>query len=237
MVDEVVLRDGTACMVWPLLPTDRARLIEEFEKLSPESRRHRFLSPVVHLSEAMLRQLIDDVDGIDHVALVLVAEVEEDVYDPVGIARMVRYPDTPDAADLAVTVRDDWQGRGVASVLLSVLVRERPKGVTHVLTEVSCDNPSSLAMLRRLGPTEIKDNGYGAYDVSIDLDGLGPHPSLNQDDSVRLHPVLDAPKRKDLRGRDLVCGWLNAAAKAPAPEVEPAAEPASDEPAADQALR
>lgn len=208
MVDEVVLRDGTAGMVWPLLPTDRARLVEEFEKLSPESRRHRFLAPVVHLSETTLRQLIDDVDGIDHVALVLVAEIEDGVFDPVGIARMVRYPDTPDAADLAVTVRDDWQGRGVASTLLQVLMRHRPEGVTHVLTEVAADNPSSLAMLRRLGPTEVQDAGHGVYDVSIDLAGVGPHPSLQRVGSLRLHPALEEPRRKDLRARDLVCGWL-----------------------------
>jgi RimJ/RimL family protein N-acetyltransferase len=208
MITEVVLRDGTAGMVVPLLPKDRERLAEEFANLSPESRRHRFLSPVTHLSDAMLRQLVDDVDGIDHVCLVLVAETEDDVFNPVGIARMVRYPDTPDAADLAVTVRDDWQGRGVASALLEVLMQQRPKGVTHILTEVAADNPSSLAMLRRLGPIETEDNGHGVYDVSVDLDDLGPHPSLREGDTTRLHPALEEPRRKDLRTRDFVCGWL-----------------------------
>ncbi|MCD6639267.1 MAG: GNAT family N-acetyltransferase [Nocardioides sp.] len=213
-IDEVILKDGTPGMVWPLLPTDRARLAEEFEKLSPETRRHRFLAPVVHLSDAMLKQLVDDVDGIDHVALVLVAEVEEDVYDPVGIARMVRYPETPDAADLAVTVRDAWQGRGVATALLDVLARRRPEGVTHVITEVACDNPASLAMLRRLGPTQTKDNGFGAYDVIVDLDGNGPHPEADEA-TTRLHSALAGPRRADLRMRDLVCSWF-------APVGEPA---------------
>lgn len=240
--DEVILKDGTPGMVWPLLKTDRARLAEEFEKLSPETRRHRFLAPVVRLSDAMLKQLVDDVDGIDHVALVLVAEVEEDVYDPVGIARMVRYPQAPDAADLAVTVRDAWQGRGVATALLDVLMRRRPEGVTHVITEVACDNPASLAMLRRLGPTQVKDNGFGAYDVIVDLDDKGPHPEADES-MTRLHAVLAEPKRVDLRMRDLVCSWFAPAGipagrqRAEVPEETPEEIAAEAQAIEDQLLR
>ena len=46
-------------------------------------------------------------------------------------ARIVRYEDAPDAADLAVTVKDDWQGRGVATVLLEA--REGPAGWRSVV--------------------------------------------------------------------------------------------------------
>jgi GNAT superfamily N-acetyltransferase len=128
MIEQVTLRDGTDAFVVPLERTDRAQLAAEFETLSPESRRRRFLAPVRHLSDAMLEHLVDDVDGIDHVALVLCAETTPDVYDPVALARIVRYADVTDAADLAVTVKDEWQGRGVASALLDVLVRARPAG-------------------------------------------------------------------------------------------------------------
>ncbi len=136
MAEQVVLPDGTAAWVWPLLPTDRRALVAEFEQLSPESVRSRFLGPVVHLSEAMLQTLVDDVDGIDHVALVLLAEVGDDVL-PVAIGRIVRYPDQPDAADLAITVKDAWQGRGVASALVPLQVAKRPAGVTRLVTEVA----------------------------------------------------------------------------------------------------
>lgn len=204
MIDEIQLRDGTAAMVWPLLKSDRAKLVEEFEKLSTESRHQRFLSPVAHLSESMLRHLVDDVDGVDHVALVLVAEVEDGVFDPLAIARMVRYDDMPDAADLAVTVRDDWQGRGVASALLDVLVRHRPPGVTHVLTEVAVDNPASLAMLRRLGHTQVEQSGPSSYDVEVDLDDIGPHERTDPTSE----PAARAERREHLQTRDLLCSWL-----------------------------
>ncbi|TGN64844.1 hypothetical protein EXE59_13400 [Nocardioides eburneiflavus] len=71
MIEQVTLRDGTDAFVVPLERTDRAQLVAEFEHLSPESQRRRFLAPVHHLSDAMLDHLVDHVDGIDHVALVL----------------------------------------------------------------------------------------------------------------------------------------------------------------------
>jgi RimJ/RimL family protein N-acetyltransferase len=215
MIEEVVLRDGTAGLVVPLRKSDREQLVAEFEQLSPETRRHRFLSPVVHLSDAMLDHLVDDVDGKDHVCLVLVAETEPDVFDPAGIARMVRYPEQPDAADLAVTVRDDWHGRGVATALLDVLInRHRPEGVTHIVTEVANDNPASLAMLRRLGPTTVEDDGYGASQVVVNLDAAGV---TGEGDHVELKSPRLVKRRADLRMRDLVCGWLEPPHRTEAP--------------------
>jgi hypothetical protein len=154
----------------------------------------------------MLKHLVDEVDGIDHVALILMAEVGDDLV-PAGIARCVRYADQPEAADVAVTVKDDWQGRGVATVLLDVLMEERPEGVTHLLTEVAADNPASLAMLRQLGPTRVYESGLGILDVEVDLVPTGRSIAPEEPDE-RLHHVLNEPGRKRFRVRDAVCPWL-----------------------------
>ena len=204
MAEQVRLRDGTEAWVWPLLPTDRDALVKEFEALSPESRRRRFLQPVLHLSDAMLTHLVDEVDGVDHVALVLMAEVGDDLV-PAGVARCVRYSEPPDAADVAVTVRDDWQGRGVATALLEVLMRHRPEGVTHLLTEVAADNPASMAMLRRLGPVRTYDTTMGILDVEVDLVPTGVE--LTPLDETT-HEVVHHAERRRFRSRDLVCPWL-----------------------------
>ncbi|MBS2938791.1 GNAT family N-acetyltransferase [Nocardioides sp. J2M5] len=209
MIEEVALPDGTGAVVVPLLPRDREQLSAAFDELSPETRRSRFLAPVRHLSPTMLEHLVDDVDGVDHVALVLCVETAPDTFDPVALARIVRYADVTDAADLAVTVTDAWQGRGVATTLLDVLVRHRPAGVTRIETEVLKDNPASLAMLRRLGPVTLHDDGDGAYGVVVDLDPDGTRPPAPPASPSRTAPLLRDPHhRHALRVRDQVCPWL-----------------------------
>lgn len=225
MIEQVRLRDGTDAFVLPLQRTDKATLAAEFETLSPESRRRRFLAPMMHLSDAMLEHLVDDVDGVDHVALVLCVETSPDVYDPVALARMVRYPDVPDAADLAVTVKDVWQGRGVATALLEVLMRGRPVGVDRIVTEVLTNNRASLAMLCRLGHATVAHVGSGVTEVVVDLALPETSSSLPQGVDTHLDPRVsvltsagvvekgnprsDHARRHALRTRDQGCPWFS----------------------------
>lgn len=218
MLEQVQLRDGTEAWITELRRDDRERLAAGFAELSDETRRARFLTPMTQLSESMLNHLVDDVDGIDHVALVLTAETSPDVFDPVAIARMVRYDDAPDAADVAVTVKDSWQGRGIASALLDVLVRHRPEGVVRLVTEVQDGNEASLAMLRRLGRTEAVANGHGAHDVEVHLtaaqpegdgDDTAPSDAEGRAPTVPLvRPSRDRERHQALHTRDLLCPWL-----------------------------
>jgi ribosomal protein S18 acetylase RimI-like enzyme len=82
---------------------------------------------------------------------------------------MIRYADDWEAADVAVTVIDEWQHKGVASALLAELLRRRPVGVTRLVTTVTADNLASLAMLRRLGPTVAEPAGPNRLDVVVQL--------------------------------------------------------------------
>jgi RimJ/RimL family protein N-acetyltransferase len=174
MISETRLRDGTRALVLPLLPGDREAVREGYETLSPEARRHRFLTGVPHLTEGMLDHLVGEVDGVDHVALVLVVLDEDDEGTPAGVARAIRYPEQRTDADVAVTVLDAWQGRGVATALLEELMRVRPAGVDRIVTTVAADNDASLAMLRRLGPTTVTPAGTNRLDVVVDLSRPDP---------------------------------------------------------------
>lgn len=167
----VHLRDGTEAVVVPLLPANREALEQEYEHLSAKTRFGRFLAVVPELSDKMLDHLVDEVDGIDHVALVLLILTEDGTELPLGLARIIRYPNDPTAADMAVTVVDDWQGRGVATALLEVLMRQRPKGVERIVTVINADNAASLAMLRRLGDVQVSQPEAGTEDVVVELPG------------------------------------------------------------------
>jgi RimJ/RimL family protein N-acetyltransferase len=182
MITEARLADGTLALVLPLHPEDREALRDGYEQLSADARYHRFLAPVPHLNDDLLDHLVDDVDGVDHVALALVVVDEDHVGVPVGVARTIRYRQNPTAADVAVTVLDAWQGRGVATALLAELMRQRPVGVTELITTVAADNEASLAMLRRLGRTTTAPAGINRLDVVVDLTVPDdPHPAPTGD--------------------------------------------------------
>lgn len=165
----VRLRDGTEAFVVPLLPANREALRKEYEDLSDETRFDRFLSAVPKLTDTMLDHLVDEVDGVDHVALVLLTLTPDGTELPVGLARIIRYPNDPTTADIAVTVVDDWHGRGVATALLDVLMRHRPQGVERLVTAINATNRASLAMLRRLGQAVAGEPESGVQMVVVDL--------------------------------------------------------------------
>ena len=82
----------------------------------------RFLTPKSSFSRAELRYLTE-VDGRDHVALV-VEYPAEPVRRLIAVARFIRLHDDPEAADVAIVVADDWQRRGLGSLLSELLARE-----------------------------------------------------------------------------------------------------------------
>jgi len=169
MATELALRDGTAAYVWPIVPSDRAATAAYYEALEDLSKYHRFLSSVPRLSNQQLTHLVDGVDGVDHVALVLVLFDHEHHSEAAGLARMIRYAEDPTSADVAVTVREAFRGRGAATALLDQLLVERPVGVRRLLTQVAVDNPAALRMLKRLGPTTVRLAAPGAYEVRVEL--------------------------------------------------------------------
>lgn len=166
---ELVLRDGTEAMIWPLLPTDAEDLRHAFDELSPRSRRWRFLGPITQLDEAMIHLLVDAVDQRHHIALVLVAFPDDGLERPIAVARLVQLPNDPTTADFAVTVIDEWQGRGAGGALAEVLVGLRPMEVTRLATAVAADNEASLAMLRKLGTMTTHPSYPGVLEVVVQL--------------------------------------------------------------------
>ena len=166
---EFLLRDGTPALIWPLLPTDAETLREGFRRLSSESRQQRFLGVIGQLDDSMIRRLVDSVDGVHHIALLLIVVPPEGEEGPAGVARLLQYPDDPATADIAVTVVDDWQGRGAGTALVSALLQRRPAAVTRLRTIVEAGNRASLALLAGAGRVSSGLPERGVLDVTVEL--------------------------------------------------------------------
>jgi len=122
---------------------DTATVMSLFERLGDRSRARRFCGAKPRLSELELARLAR-VDGERHV---LVGYVDGDPV-PAGIARLVRDGDT---AEVAVTVADCYQGRGIGTTLAQALAADaRAAGINRFVAIVCGDNPSILAVLRKL---------------------------------------------------------------------------------------
>jgi len=159
----LLLSDGTPLRVRAIRPSDKEALAREFARLSPESRRRRFFAPKRELSEAELRRLTE-IDHHSHEALVAI-EMESGR----GIA-VARYAAEATRGEFAITVADDWQGRGVGSALARrLLMRAREEGVTVLEATALVDNHAALALLRRLG-FRVCSLGGGTVDLRLEFE-------------------------------------------------------------------
>ena len=156
-------------MIRPIRPDDKGMLSDGLRRLSPQSVQRRFLTPKRTFSRAELRYLTE-VDGRDHVALV----AEYPCYPVrrlIAVARFVRLEDAPDAAEVAFTVADEWQGRGLGSVLgahLSHLARNR--GIRRFTATMASENtPAHRLMAKLTEHLEQHHVGSGVDELSLDL--------------------------------------------------------------------
>jgi RimJ/RimL family protein N-acetyltransferase len=131
----------------PIHRADREALALAFERLSDESRYRRFLAPKSRLTERELDHLAY-VDHVTHEVLVAVGPEGEIA----GEARYAPWPGRPGVADFAVTIADEWQGRGLGTQLARQLLDvARHNGITLLTTSALWENEGARRLLRRLG--------------------------------------------------------------------------------------
>ena len=173
---ETRLRDGAPVVVRPVEASDKPLLLAGFRRLSARSRYARFMSPVAELSEEQVRYLTE-IDYRDHFAW---AAVRGDwPEEGIGVARFVRLVGEPSVAEAAVTVLDEYQGRGLGTLLLGLLaVAARAAGVKAFRAYVREENEPMRELLLSLGASADFDSpGVLRLDVPLDPQLLPDSPA------------------------------------------------------------
>jgi acetyl coenzyme A synthetase (ADP forming)-like protein len=152
LVSDVVLRDGSTVRIRPARPTDATRVEDYLIGLSPETRRLRFWSQAIDVRG--LAQKIVDVDHHDHLTLLVLHGGDEGRM--IGGAQYIRTEGG--RAELGLSVTDEFQGRGIGSILLGQMAQAAAtQGITTFVAEVLPENHAMVNVFRQSGfPVSIR---------------------------------------------------------------------------------
>ena len=143
--DVVRLRDGGEVLVRAVQPEDKPLFARGWERFADESRYRRFMGSKARLTTSEL-SFFTELDHIDHEAL---GAIDPETGEGLGVARYVRDPERPHAAEAAVSVIDAMQGRGLGGVLLRRLChRAAQNGIRTFTAGLLTTQPQHAAAVR-----------------------------------------------------------------------------------------
>ena len=169
-IESVTLRDGTQVKIRPIRPDDAPRLQVTFKRLSSQTIYLRFFETFKQLSDKQAMYFAN-VDYQERMALV--AEVKEEGED--NIIAVARYDmlsgSEPGAAESAIVVRDDYQNRGLGTIIMIRLLNyAREHGVAYFLATIHASNARIMNFVKRSGfPFERKMIEPGIMQVRVIL--------------------------------------------------------------------
>jgi RimJ/RimL family protein N-acetyltransferase len=160
------LRDGRNIDIRALRPDDETQMLAAVSRTSPQSLYRRFFGPKKGFSESE-KAFFLNVSFTDHVALVATVQ-QSGRAEIVGGARYVVAE--PGIAEVAFTVIDEFQGKGVGSALMRHLVSlARRASLKQLIADVLPENTAMINILRKSGlPTTIS-RAKGVIHVRLDL--------------------------------------------------------------------
>ena len=167
-VEEASLRDGTNVLVRPIRPDDAPRLQEAFLRLSPETIFLRFLGTMHELTDEQARYFAN-VDYYRKMALVGSIK-EDDKESIIGVARYHLSDAEPKGlAECAIVVRDDYQGRGLGTILLDKLaIYASEHGVLGFRATIHVSNNRIMYLIKKSKlPYEKKMIEPGIWDLRV----------------------------------------------------------------------
>ncbi len=162
----LILRDGTTATIDNATPEDQARLVDFFKRLSPDSRRSRFFTDSKP-GETAIAEMCDNTNPTK-VLTMIVTRISEQAERIIATGSYFAVSDA--VAEVAVTVDDAFQGKGLGTLLLERLSLLAIKhGFTEFKAVTQSDNKAMLEVFRNSGfpITEHYENDMVTVEFSV----------------------------------------------------------------------
>lgn len=161
------LRDGSSIHIRAITPEDKDLLFEHFSGLSQDSRYTRFFGAKRTLSREELARFTElDFDNQVGLAATLTEKGKERF---IGVGRYFRMEDRT-RAEVAFAVLDEYQGRGIATLLLGHLRRiASDGGILEFIADVMVANRHMLDVFRDSGFQSQSSNQDGVVRVALSI--------------------------------------------------------------------
>jgi GNAT superfamily N-acetyltransferase len=136
------------------------------EKLSPDSRRFRFNHSIARFSKKELEYLTR-IDNKNHTAIGA-ALFDDKEFPGIGIGRYIRLPGS-DIAEIALTVIDRYQNKGLASILFALLARHAKRNhITRFVGFANLGNSPVARLMDKFGfDKAVRDQGMLRRELDI----------------------------------------------------------------------
>jgi len=163
------LIDGTEIFFRPVKPIDEKALSEMLYSLSPSSIRTRYMTHTMTFPHKDVQQLTN-IDYTQNLAIVgtVPGVTDEEI---VAIAQYFLDPKTQ-AAEVAFIVHDEWQKKGMGTLLLAYLTKiARQRGVRSFYAKVLPTNKAMLTVFYNSGFKVNTEFDGEVYSITYDLAG------------------------------------------------------------------
>jgi len=162
-----ILRDGGSVHLRAITPHDKPRLLALLHSITARSVYYRFFASKKTLSDDELTRFTE-LDFCDRVALAATTGSGEQERI-IAVGRYARLPAHPHRADVAFAVADQYQGRGIGTLLLERLADiARAAGITELQADVLGENNAMLRVFESSGFAldSVLDDGIFTFRIA-----------------------------------------------------------------------
>lgn len=171
LTDAHTFKEGLTVHFRAIKPSDEEEMRKLFYRFSDNAVYYRYFSPIQSMPHSKMQEYVN----VDYQrTLSIVGTVSESGRERlIAEGRYVRHPDRP-CADVAFVVDEKYQGVGIASFLLTMLIRvAREQGIEGFTADVLADNKAMLKVFEKASFPIRAVLECGIYNLTIPFENTG----------------------------------------------------------------